>query len=201
MLRWTIVVFFFASNLYGALPFGTDDVPTVEMGAHELEVEYGFEREEEGIVSLSFGHGLTKRMDFGIGFEYLFGKDSVFTSPNFSFKYNLLPELISISFSGRFNQSPYSIDGIITETFGSFEFDGNCGYSAKDTTITYGIAGIYGVGKFNIGIEFLGNKNGFVNWVLGGRYGFLQGISVSFGVSKEIDYESAEGKIGIHYEF
>jgi hypothetical protein len=201
MSRWTIIAFIFASNLYGALLFSTDDAPTVETGNHELEIEYGFEKIDEGIISVCFAHGLTKKMDFGIGLGYLMGSDSVFLTPEFSVKYNLFPEFISASLSSSFRESSYSVNGIITRNFGDFELDGNFGYSVGDSTITYGIASIYDIEKFHVGVEILGNKDGFENWLLGVRYWFLEGLALSLGASKEFNSEAVEGKFGAHYEF
>ncbi len=68
---------------------------------------------DEGIIDVSFAHGLTEKMDFRIGLGYLIGGDSVFLTPEFLLKYNLFPEFISASISSSFEKSSYSIDGDI----------------------------------------------------------------------------------------
>lgn len=200
-MRWITVVSILSLNLYGAFPFNTDDAPTVETGNHELEVDYGFSEADKGIINLGFVHGLTGKMDLGIGLGYLIGSDSVFLTPEFSVKYNLLSDFFSVSLSNRFSESAYSINGIITRNFGDFEFDGNFGYSVSDSTVTYGIASIFDIEKFHVGVEILGNKDGLENWLIGGSCWVFESLALSLGVSNEIGSETFEGKIGIHYEF
>jgi hypothetical protein len=53
-----------AISLYGARPFATDDAGTVSVAGYELEIGYDF-GQDEGILGLSFKHGLTPKMDVG----------------------------------------------------------------------------------------------------------------------------------------
>lgn len=192
-----------AANLYGARPFVTDDAGTVPSAGYELEVGYDF-WEDEGTFGIGFKHGLTEKMDIGIGFGY-----NVITEPQRDFggaelclKYSFVPDMIAASFTTEFNASEYALNGIFTRGLGGLEFDVNFGYSTADSSITFGLACIYVIEKFGFGVESSGNKDGLENWLGGMRYDIMEGFAVDLGISG--GFEENNGNvitIGLHYEF
>lgn len=82
-----------------ARPFATDDAGTVAPVGYELEPGYDF-WEDEGAFGLGFKHGLTEKMDIGIGFGYCLIPESNrdFSTAEICLKYGLISELFAVSF-------------------------------------------------------------------------------------------------------
>lgn len=196
-----------AISLYGARPFATDDAGTVSAVGYELELGYDF-GEDEGILGLSFKHGLTPKMDVGIEFGYttLSLPKNRFTPAGLCLKYAILPDFFSVSVSNELGASSYDLNAIFTKPLGLIEFDVNLGYSIpgdwSEGTAFYAFALIVGFNKFDIGGEVLGNEDELETWLLGGRYKLLEGFNLDIGIYGNFEGENkVMGTIGLHYEF
>lgn len=200
MLAWVI-------DSEGARPLSTDDAGTVSAGDYELELGYDF-GQDEGAFGLGFKHGLTQKMDIGVGFGYTVASEpkNRLTATELCLKYALIPDLLSASITNELGTSGYDINTILTKVFESIEVDANFGYSATgDTTagaMFYALAMIAGFEKFDIGTETSGDKDGLQNWLVGGRYKLREGLNLDVGVSGGFKTDGAIiGTAGLHYEF
>ncbi len=186
---------------FGARPFGTDDAGTVSSGAYELELGYDL-WSEIGTLGLGFKHGLTGKMDIGIGFGFnlvTVPKNS-FTPSELCLKYALLPDLFATSFTAEIGGSSYALNGILTRCFGPVEFDANFGYVTGDSSINYAGAIIYSIGNLAIGGEVLGDKE-TQSFLIGGRWRMKEGLMVDAGFTGDLDFEEKIATFGLHYEF
>lgn len=186
---------------FGGRPFGTDDAATVSAGSYELEFGYDMWG-ETGSIGLGFKHGLTEKMDIGIGFGYnlITEPKRCFSSSELSLKYNFIPDMLAASFSTGFNGSEYCINGIFTRCFGPLEIDANFGYATGDSSITYAGALIYSTGNFAFGGEVLGDEE-TQNWLAGFRYTIKDGLMVDAGFTSDFTIEEKTATVGLHYEF
>jgi len=201
-LTISIAIIGFMAMLYAARPFTTDDAGTVEAAGYELEIGYDF-WEDEGTFGLGFKHGLTEKMDIGVGFGYCLVPEETrdFSNADFCLKYALIPDMFSASFTTSFGDFPFCLNGILTRFFGQTEIDANLGYSVGDSTITYALALIYNMMKFGAGVEALGDKEGLQEWQLGGRYRILNNLAVDGGLASDFKLEAKTATLGLHYEF
>ncbi len=196
------------SVLEGARPFATDDAGIVERAGYELELGGDF-WENEAMLALGFKHGLTDRMDIGVGFGYTISPEDAegIDEAELGLKFALIPDMIAASFAGGLGSTAYSLNGIITYTFNFIEIDGNLGYEAdpiqgQENTVVYCLAVILGLDKFVVGAEASGNKDGLDTWLAGGKYQIVDGFAVDLGISG--GFEEGTGNIatvGLHYEF
>lgn len=187
--------------VFGARPFGTDDAGTVASGAYELETEFDF-WEEQGVLGLGFKHGITEKMDIGIGFGF-----NVFSEPKnqfapseFGLKWAIVPELFATSFTAEIGGSSYHLNTIFTRCFGPLEIDANLGFVTGDTSVTYAGAIIYNANNLAIGGEVCGDKES-QSWLFGGRYGIAEGFAIDAGFNSDFKFEERIVTAGIHYEF
>ena len=203
----TITVLCF-SGLHGARPFTTDDAGTVETGVHELEVGCHFWSEDVSFA-LGFKHGLTERMDLGVGFGYVMSpeENAGFVPAELGVKFALIPDVFSASLAGSFGDAVYAINGIVTQSFGALEIDGNFGYEATGTTdevgtVIYALALILNAGQYAVGVEGGGDKDGLQAWLVGGRYASFKGFAVDAGISGGFEEDAdMTATLGLHYEF
>ena len=194
--------------LYGARPFATDDAGTVEEGVHELESGVDF-WSEEAVLGLGFKHGLTDRMDLGVGFGYVIApeEDEGFEGAELGVKFALIPDIFSASLTGTFGDEAYTITGIFTQGVGPLEIDGNIGYEAtgltgEDGTVIYALAVIFDVQPFAFGAEGAGDEDGLQYWLIGGRYALMNGFTVDAGITGGFEEDvDMSATAGIHYEF
>ncbi len=196
------------SGLYGGRPFTTDDAGTVETGIHELE--FGCDLwSENASFALGFKHGLTERMDLGVGFGYVVAPEENvgFVPAELGVKFALIPDVFSASLAGSFGDTAYVINGIVTQNFGPLELDGNFGYEATGTTdrvgtIIYALALILNAGPYAVGAESGGDKDGLQTWLIGGRYALFKGFAVDAGISGGFEEGTdMTATLGLHYEF
>lgn len=188
-------------NVWAARPFSTDDTGTVEVGGYELETGYDI-WEGIGTLGVGFKHGITEKMDIGIGFGYniVTQPKNSFLPAEFCFKYALIPDMFAASFTAEIGGSSYAINTIFSRIFGPLEFDANLGYTTGDSTITYAGALIYNLDKINFGMEFLGDKEN-KTWLLGARYIIKEGIMVDAGFTSDFNFEEKTATSGLHCEF
>jgi hypothetical protein len=196
------------SGLYAARPFATDDAGTVTQGMHELEVGIDF-WSEEASLGLSFKHGLTDRMDIGVGIGRTLAPEEAaeFEKAELGMKFSIIPDFIAFSANGSFGHEEYFLNGIITRNVGPVEIDANLGYETDFTgdeegTVIYSAAAIFSGNSYAFGAEISGDKDGFGYWLIGGRYFFIEGFAVDAGVAGGFeDDPMTTATAGIHYEF
>jgi hypothetical protein len=196
------------SWLYGARPFATDDAGTVEQGLHELEFGMDF-WSEEATLGTGFKHGLTDRVDLGIGFGYVIApeEDEGFENAELGVKFALIPNVFSASLAGTFGDAAYTINSIVTQALGPLEIDGNVGYETTGIadeagTVVYGLAVFLDVGSVALGAEGAGDKDGLQYWLIGGRYAVMEGFAIDAGIVGGFEEDAdMNATAGIHYEF
>lgn len=198
----------FMSGLYAARPFATDDAGTVEQSMHELEFGCDF-WSHEAALGLGFKHGLTDRMDLGIGTECIImpEQDNGFESAELSLKFALIPNVFAASLTGSFGEAAYILNGVVTQGLGPLEIDGNFGYETTgiaggDGIVIYGLAVIINAGPYAFGVEGTGDKDGLHSWLVGGRYALVEGFAADFGIAGGFNEDAPmNATAGIHYEF
>jgi hypothetical protein len=196
------------SGLYGARPFATDDAGTVELGVHELECGIDF-WSEDAVFGLGFKHGLTERMDLGVGVSYVIAPEESngFEIAELGVKFALIPDVFSASLTGSFGDAAYTLNGIITQGVGPLEVDGNFGYEAtgisgEEGTIIYALAVIFNAESFAFGVEGAGDEDGLQSWLVGGRYSLLDGLALDAGIAGGFEEDAdMNATAGVHYEF
>jgi hypothetical protein len=202
----------FSAGAWAARPFSTDDAGTVEKGKFELEAGYEYSDVLSGGVSglccPGFKHGVTEKMDIGIGFAYAFVPQAAegLSPACLSLKFAVIQDLLAVSFAQEFGTAGFSLNSAWTRAFGPVEIDVNLGYSAtaeSDTpgSVTYGAAFIYGFEKFDAGCEFCGDKNGFRDWLAGARYRILDTLAADLGYGGNFAGSAVKVTAGLHYEF
>jgi hypothetical protein len=202
------IVFICVGLLYSARPFATDDAGTVEQGLHELE--FGFDVwSEEAAFGLGLKHGLTSRMDLGVGLGYVIVPEESdgFENAELNVKFALIPEIFSASLAGTFGDAAYTITGIVTQGLGPLEIDGNIGYETTGIadeagTVVYGLAVFLDVGSVALGAEGAGDKDGLQYWLIGGRYAVMEGFAIDAGIVGSFEEDAdMNATAGVHYEF
>jgi hypothetical protein len=202
------LIMMWTHNSEAARPFATDDAGTVPAGGYELEAGYDW-GEEEGVFGVGFKHGLTEKMDIGVGFGYTIETEpeDSFTPAELSLKFALIPDLLAVSFTHEFGDSNYALNSIFTRAFGPLEVNANLGYSATGTEenglMTYALSLILGTGEnFDIGAELLGDEDNLQSLLIGARYHIKEGFSLDVGFSKGIGDDIDDMvTAGFHYEF
>lgn len=195
-------------SLFGARPFNTDDAGTVVPSGFELELGSDFWKDDI-VLNLGFKHGLTNRMDVGVGFGYtIIPEDSNgFGTAEVCFKFALVPDLFAASFTGSLGDMPYALNAIITRHVGPAEVDVNIGYEATgmeglDGMVTYALAVFYSKGNFALGAEAAGDEDDIHTWLGGIRYSLSPGFAIDGGIAGGFqENDDLVATIGIHYEF
>ncbi len=203
-----LVLFIFGLGLYGARPFNVDDAGTVYAGEYEFEIGCDF-WSDQAAFGIDFKHGITERMDFGVGFGFDItpAAQERFGEIEMGFKFTLIPDFIATSVNVTPGLTSYSLNGIITKSFGSAEMDINLGYDAtgikeEGGSIAFGFALLYHLEKSTLGLETTGDKDGFQTWLGGFNYELLNGLAIDAAISGSINdglFNSATA--GISYEF
>lgn len=143
--------------IYGARPLSTDDAGTVERGMFETELSLDFcQHRPDGTSQtpgISVKHGLTGRMDLGLGFSHGTDKDADGNtvgwgmSPlEFGFKMALLKEHqtlpdISLSAGCETGGGEYGLNLILSREYGDFGLHCNLGYNSPGEAMVKGIIG------------------------------------------------------------
>lgn len=171
-----------------ARPLTTDDAGTVEAGKFEMEAGYGHEDFGGTCQGLTLGlkHGITEKMDLGVGTGWQFDPDEGAEEVSLSLKWSLIPakdKFPGFSFSAGFapSESEYFLNGILTQPLGEKLFvHVNLGYTVpeayKDGVIFWGGAAEYAIHeKINLVGEVIGEEDISENnedgrsWLLGGN--------------------------------
>ena len=172
---------------FAARPFLTDDAGTVEAGKFELETACDSWKARAD-ANMCFKHGLTERMDLGVGIGYvpLPNEERGFTGADLGLKFVLVPDLLAASFGAGFASQAYSINGILSKSFGPISCDVSLGYEAiAETTnadLTHGICAVYNCGKLGIGAEVGGTHEELNWWQVGARCQIHEWIQIDAGL-------------------
>lgn len=203
-----LVVFMLGYQAEAARPFVTDDAGIVETGQFELECGVDF-WSEQVLIASGFKHGLSERMDLGIGFNYTLKPEAEegFSPAEIGLKFAVLPDFLAFSFSGDLGSTEYALSVISTYSFGVVVINANLGYEAVGITgqsgfLVYSFGLIAGIDKCCVGADLSGDENGLNFWLLGGNYQITDGMNLDCGISG--GFEAGSGNsitTGIHYEF
>lgn len=143
-----------AAPIFAARPLDTDDAGTVETGKSETEISFDYSHNRPGGGCHSPGivlkHGLTDRMDLGLGFSHFTDKDADGNSVAWGmsplkvgFKLGLLrerPTLPDISVSAGFEKgnNGYGLNLILSREYGNLGLHYNLGYNASGEAMVKG---------------------------------------------------------------
>lgn len=143
--------------LYAARPLSTDDAGTVEKGRFETEISFNHcQSRPEGTgksPAISIKHGLTDRMDIGLGFSHSTEKDDDGNTVGWGmsplevgFKLALLKERptlpdISVSAGLETGSAGYGINLILSRGYGNLGLHYNLGYNASGEAMVKGSIG------------------------------------------------------------
>ena len=208
LLRIVTVIGVGAAILFAARPFNTDDAGTVASSGFELELGTDV-WQDDAVLGLSFKHGLTDRMDVGVSLGYTMLPDTAdgFENAELSFKFAILPDLFSTSFTTVLGGLDYVVNGILTHDVGPVEIDINLGFATTgmggiDGDLVYGLAAIYVMDRFGLGAEMSGNQDEVQSWLGGVRFQVFPGFAVDGGLTGDFHEEKdLAATVGIHYEF
>ncbi|MBI4725847.1 hypothetical protein HY768_01245 [candidate division TA06 bacterium] len=143
--------------LWAARPLDTDDAGTVEKGKSETEMSFDYcQYRPEGVChspGMALKHGLTDRLDFGLGFSHSTDKDADGNTIGWGmsplevgFKLALLkeqPRLPDISVSAGFEtgSAGYGLNCIFSRVYGNLGLHYNLGYNASGESLVKGSIG------------------------------------------------------------
>jgi hypothetical protein len=207
-LRTVAVAAIVMNTLFAARPFNTDDAGIVAPSGFELELGTDM-WQDDALFGMSIKYGLTNRIDVGVNLGYTMLPDSVdgFENTEIGFKFAILPNLISTSFTAILGDLDYVLYGIVTRAFGPLEVDMNLGFVTTglggiDGDVMYGLAAIYTIDKFALGVEAAGDQDAVQTWLAGVRYGIFPSLSIDGGIIGGF-WEKGDILItaGMHYEF
>lgn len=188
-----------------ARPLTTDDAGTVEAGKFEMEAGYGHEDFGASCrgLSLSLKHGITARMDLGVGTGWQFDPDEGAEEVSLSLKWSLIPvkdKFPGFSVSAGFapSESEYFLNGIVTQPLGEkLSVHVNLGYTVpeayKDGVIFWGGAAEYAVHeKINLVAEVIGeedisdNNEDCRSWLIGANAAVMDFLTLDLGGGTKI---------------
>jgi hypothetical protein len=184
----------FSTSAMAARPFATDDAGTVSQGFFEIETGCNFWKNLV-VPELSLKHGLTDRMDLGIGFGYtcIPNREKGFNGGELGLKFAVVPELVSLSAGGMFGDATFCFNCILSKGFGKFTFDANLGLEAvagiDDADMTFGLCCHFDGERFGAGLEVCGTHRSFDLWQIGCNCAIMNWLAVDAGFSG--DFQSA----------
>ncbi len=151
-----------------ARPYRTDAAGTTAPGNIEFEAGADYWSDK---TSLGFNlkQGITSRMDLGFHFNDAIIPDSTraFSNATLSAKFDLIPTLASVAFTGALGGSAYTVNGALTKAWGPFkasvDLGGNFTAGARDADLSWGANPSYTFGPATLGAELRGNQHE-ANW-------------------------------------
>lgn len=206
------VVFFICSTLFAARPLSTDDAGTVEQGKYELEFGYNAckktDEPKEQTCELSFKHGITEKMDFGLSVPYRIEPQLTerLGSCSVSVKFQILKDIFSFTANNELGSKAYSINTIFSYEFDFITLHFNLGYNATgdeetEGTVSYSTAFEKTFGKIDIVGEVLGDRVGFQDYLFGLRYNLFNSLAVDIGYGNNFRELNEKLTSGLHFEF
>ncbi len=189
-----VIIGFLAFQVNGARPFTVDDAGTVEKNGFELEVASNYWKDAfDGGIGLK--HGITDRMDIGIGFGYtsLPEIDEQHTPLQMGFKYAIIPDLLSASLSASFGEPSYAVNLIASKSIGIVSFNGNVGMETQGETkgraVTYGLAAVFQTGPVVSGLELRGIDDSIQWWQIGAQLSIREWLAIDMGLGGDFEDE------------
>lgn len=221
-IGFVFLLLFVPIMVFGGRPLSTDDAGVVDMGSYEVELEYDFLNDNDDVESrclgLSIKHGMTGRMDIGIGIPYDIEPDDGLGSVELAMKLALF-SLKSLAVSFVLNYAPgaseYTAIGILTVEAGPVAAHINLGYTAvpdseEESGLTaYAVALEYPFSdKITLVSEITGELEagageGAAEALLGVSFQAFDAMSLDFGIGGGLNEESSEIKftLGLTYGF
>ncbi|MFH0948300.1 MAG: hypothetical protein V1833_04800 [Elusimicrobiota bacterium] len=206
------ILFFTYSVVFAAHPLTTDDIGIVEIGKYELEVGYDNCKRESELRNHSCGislkHGITEKMDVGISFPYQIEPkpEEPFGTTTLGFKFLLLKDIFALTVNNELGSSEYFINGIFTREVQSITIHANIGYAVSgdentEGEIIHSSAFEYPLSKIDLVGEIIGEKIGFLNYLLGVRYKVADISSLNFAYGNGFRKTDEKIAFGFHTEF
>lgn len=147
-------IFLTASSLFAARPLSTDDAGTVDKEKYEAELSFDYcQYRPDGTCQapgISIKHGLTDRLDFGLGFSHSTDKDADGNTVDWGmspleigFKMALLKEHqtlpdISLSVGYEAGETEYGLTLILSREYGNLGLHYNLGYNSPGEALIKG---------------------------------------------------------------
>ena len=186
-----------------ARPFATDDAGTVAPGCFESEVSADYWN-DKGAFGIGLKHGLTSRMDLGISLGHTAWpeEERAYDEPTLVFKYVLVPEILSASFATELGTSEYSLNGIVSHSFGDFGINLNLGGDfvggENHANPTWGANPTLTLGPATLGAELRGNQHEANWWQVGTQLKLADWIAIDAGFGDDFsknknDWHAATG--------
>jgi hypothetical protein len=195
------------SKVMAARPFVTDDAGTVSQSTFELETGCDFWKDAT-TLGACLKHGITERMDIGIGFGYapLPDDERGFDGAELGLKFGLIPDLFSLSASGCFGNNTYGINAIVSKAFGFLSFDANLGIEAtaatNDGDLTYGLCCHYDFERCVVGAEICGTHEELSLWQLGSSFGLFDWVTIDAGINGDFEKDvTLSATAGLTFSF
>jgi len=174
-----------------ARPFATDDAGTVAPGSFESEASADYWN-DKGAFGIGLKHGLTSRMDFGISLGHTAWPEAerAFDDATLAFKYSLIPDLLSASFSSELGTTEYGVNGIVSHAFGNFGINLNLGGDfvggENHANLAWGANPTWTLGPATLGAELRGNQHEANWWQVGAQVKLADWIAVDAGLGDDI---------------
>lgn len=172
-----------------ARTFDTDDVGTVSVAATELELGSEFNA-SSGSFGIGLKHGLTPRLDIGLSMGHVTWPDTAraWEGAVLGFKLNLVPDLLSVSFSNELGSSLYSVNGIGSWQMGASGINVNMGgdFSSgeREEVFTWGINPHHDLGAFTVGLELTGIDDEPSLWRVGTQFQATPRLGMDAGLGR-----------------
>lgn len=189
-----VLSLFSSASVFAFRPFITDDAGLVEQGAFEFESAADYWHDD---VSFGIGlkHGVTKKMDLGIAFgRCVLPQDERGYDPaELLLKFSMIPDRLSVSFSGSFGTHCYNSTLIYSHDFSYVQLHTNAGFSTQDTPengfATFALSLVKPVKKAMFGIEVGGTQESFDWWQFGTRYEITPNFAIDAGIGGTFSHE------------
>lgn len=190
---------------WAARPLTVDDAGTVEAGTFELEVGYEYEDFVESCQGISLGikHGITEKMDFGVGTGWQLDPENGPEALELGVKWSILSAKernpgVSFIFDFAPGETEYSLNGVLSQPVGGkLTLHFNAGYNVPDA-LADGVALWGGAFEFTIreDIHLMGEILGEEDlsdedadrrsWLLGGNAAVTEFLTLDVGGGTEI---------------
>ncbi|MFP4164189.1 MAG: hypothetical protein ACLFQB_11515 [Chitinispirillaceae bacterium] len=201
------VVGFLVFQAKAARPFTVDDAGTVSKEGFEVEVASNYWGDAfDGGIGLK--HGLTDRMDFGIGFGYtaLPETDAQHSPLEIGMKYALVPDMLAASLGASLGDPGYAVNLVASRPLGAASLHLNLGLetmsSVDQRAVTYGIAASFETGRVTSGFEIAGADDSIDWWQIGAQVSVLEWLAVDGGLGGDFKKDiSMTATSGIWMEF
>ncbi|MBN1823026.1 MAG: hypothetical protein JW803_01765 [Endomicrobiales bacterium] len=147
-------------------------------------------------------------MDFGVSFPYQMDVDGGqnMGAASISFKFSLVEDMVSVSFSNELGEKSYFLNAIYTKKLFGVGCNLNAGYLSAGAGNTRG-EGSCGmsveipVKDFDVVGELISREGGRGNGLIGARYRIGDALFVAAGFLKDFELDSRKYTIGLHAEF